>query len=79
MKRTHQSKKEKVLKEGGIWAENRLPWDWWLHPTFNMEINLPFSYIWFAYWLIVWEWDDHQIPLWERGIEKFHGISFMPD
>jgi len=64
----------------GTWkVKRRIPWDWWLHPHFSMDLNLPFSFIYFAYWLMVWEWDDYQTPLWERKIEKFFGISFLPD
>lgn len=60
-------------------VKRKLPWDWWLHPSFSIDLELPFSYVWFGYWLMVWEWDDHQLPLWERKIEKFFGIRFMPD
>jgi hypothetical protein len=59
-------------------AYKKFPWSALLHPSIDWNFNLPFSYIWFIYWLIVWEWDDHQLPLLERKASNIQ-IGFLPD
>lgn len=66
-------------KQTVVTFERHLPRDWWLHPLFYTELDVPFAQICFLYWQMIWQWDDYQAPLWERKIEKFFGIHFLPD
>lgn len=60
-------------------VEKKFPWRGLLYPTISWDLNLPYSYVWFIYWLIIIEWDDHQLPFWERKVEKIHRPAFLPD
>jgi hypothetical protein len=59
--------------------KKKFPWRGLLHPSINWDLNLPFSYVWFVYWLIIIEWDDHQLPIRERKIVKIWRPAFLPD
>jgi hypothetical protein len=70
------------MKNDEIKVTQKLPWDWWLYPTFDFGLHYPCPYIWFAYWLITWgdtQWEDETwFVIGNKSIPKIH-ISFLSD
>lgn len=60
--------------------KHRIPMIYFIrYLLFYVELNVPFPQLYLFGIQIIWEWDDHQLPLLQRRIHKIHHIGRVPD
>lgn len=69
----------KELGDSDRMLMERTPIQYFLKNIFYAELNVPYSQIYLFGIQIIFEWDDHTLPLFQRKIVKIHHIGVPPD